>query len=398
MRETYVTMALRLVYCFKAYPPVRGGIERYTSELARGAAAAGHEVEVLATAPGHRTSVADEGGVRVVRAGRWGEVASTPISPALVAHLGRRIRTGGIDLVHLQFPFPPAEWRWLLADACRPAGRAATVVTYHADVVRQRHLLRVHAPAVRRLLRRCDAVVAASGALVETSPFLSPIASRVTVIAHGTDLERATCPHPVPAAVAAAAARGPVVLFVGRLRWYKGVDVLIGAVDHLPSEAQVVIVGDGPEGPKLGALAEARGVADRVHLCGELTDDELAGAYRAAAVVALPSTSRAEAFGLTQLEAMATGTPVVSTAVGTGVEFVNQHEVTGLVVPPGDSDALAAALTELLVDVARRRQLGAQAATRVRDHFRLSSMVERTLSLYDDLCRRDRRRVALEPG
>lgn len=364
---------------------MRGGIERHTEQLAWGAAAAGHDVEVLTTAPHGPTTVTAEGPLRVVRARRWGEVASTPLSPALLAHLGERIRPGGADVVHSQFPYPPAELRWLLADARWPRGRTATVVSYHADVVRHRQLLRFYGPAVRRLLRRADAVVAGSEALVDSSPFLSRVRSRVTVIPFGADIGWLSRPTPPPPVIADAASRGPVVLFVGRLRWYKGVDVLIDAVGRLPTATQLAVVGDGPEAPRLQALASARALSDRVHFCGELPDHHMPGAYQAADVVVLPSTSRAEAFGLAQLEAMAAGTPVVSTAVGTGVEVVNEHGVTGLVVPPGDARALAAALADLLADDDRRQRLGRQAASRARRRFSMDSMVDRTLALYDDV-------------
>jgi rhamnosyl/mannosyltransferase len=175
------------------------------------------------------------------------------------------------------------------------------------------------------------------------------------------------------------------VLFVGRLIYYKGVDVLVRAMAAV--DADLVIVGTGPLEDELVALAASLGISDRVTVLPPLPGPELAAYYRAADIFCLPSIARSEAFGLVQLEAHAAGTPVVSTRLTTGVPFANQHGVTGLTVPPGDVEALASALDELVRDEALRACLGPQAHQRVTTEFTVPRMVERTLEVYHEAIR-----------
>jgi rhamnosyl/mannosyltransferase len=174
------------------------------------------------------------------------------------------------------------------------------------------------------------------------------------------------------------------VLFVGRLRHYKGVDVLIDAAARLPEPAHFLIVGVGPLAAALQHQAQRNGVADRVHFLGELSDEAVTALYHAADVFVLPSTNRAETFGIVQLEAMACGLPVICTELGTGTSYVNQHGVTGLVVPPQNSEALAAALRQLLEHPEQRRAFGAAGRRRVEQAFTREEMLRRTLAFYEE--------------
>jgi rhamnosyl/mannosyltransferase len=169
---------------------------------------------------------------------------------------------------------------------------------------------------------------------------------------------------------------------VGRLVYYKGVEVLVRAMARV--NADLVLIGRGPLRTDLEALASSLGIGDRVRFVEPVDDDDLAAWYRAADVFCLPSVARSEAFGLVQLEAHASGTPVVSTQLTTGVPFVNEDGVSGLTVPPHDVEALAGALDALVRDDSLRRRLGAQAAERARREFSIGTMVERTLGVYAD--------------
>jgi len=176
-----------------------------------------------------------------------------------------------------------------------------------------------------------------------------------------------------------------IVLFVGVLRYYKGIDVLIRAMTEVNGRA--LIVGRGVDLAALQMQAEQLGVTDKVVFLGEVPDARLRALLHAADVFVLPSIDRCEAFGIVQLEAMACGKPVVSTDLPTGVRFVNQHEVTGLLAPPGDAPALAAALNRLLDDPALRSRMGAAGRARVNEQFDVTRMVARTMTVYNDVLR-----------
>jgi rhamnosyl/mannosyltransferase len=173
------------------------------------------------------------------------------------------------------------------------------------------------------------------------------------------------------------------VLFTGRLVAYKGCDVLLRALEHIHADA--IFAGDGPLRGELTALSEALGVSNRVWFRGDVSPEHLLALYHAADVFVLPSVTRAEAFGFVQVEAMACGTPVISTNLPTGVPWVNQHRITGMVVEPGDVQALRDALTSLLLDPTTRDRMGAAARLRVEQEFTLRQMGERATALYKEL-------------
>jgi rhamnosyl/mannosyltransferase len=152
-------------------------------------------------------------------------------------------------------------------------------------------------------------------------------------------------------------------------------------------DAVLAIVGDGPMRRQLELTARENGVSDRVHVLGQLDDAELAGAYRAADLFVFPSLAESEAFGLAQLEAMASGVPVINTALRSGVPFVSRDGETGLTVPPADPKALAAAIRSLLAAPERRRAMGEAARQRVAEDFSKEKMSSKTLALYEELLR-----------
>ena len=199
----------------------------------------------------------------------------------------------------------------------------------------------------------------------------------------GLPLERIAESSEAPGRAAelrAAHAGRRIVLFVGRLVYYKGVDVLMRAMADV--DADLVVIGDGPLEGELRALAQEVGIAARSTFLPPVSEAELAAWYHAADVFCLPSVARSEAFGLVQIEAHAAGTPVVSTNLPTGVPYANLDGVTGLIVPPGDATALADALRRLLADDDLRARLGAQARARALSEFTIPRMVERTLQVY----------------
>jgi rhamnosyl/mannosyltransferase len=213
---------------------------------------------------------------------------------------------------------------------------------------------------------------------------LRPFKHKVEVIPGGIDTRRyAQTPGnriQTDALRRTLAAGRPVVLFVGRLVYYKGLEYLLRAVHQTP--AALVVVGQGPKRPELEGLAEELGMRERVTFVGTVKDEDLPAYYLASDIVALPSSERTEAFGLVQVEAHASGRPVVNTLLGTGVNFVNQHLHTGLTVPPKDVEALSHALNVLINDGDLRRSLGAQAKQRAQRLFDVTVCAKATAGVY----------------
>ncbi len=281
------------------------------------------------------------------------------------------------DVLHLHSPYPWGELEWLRAKPGIP-----TVLTYHSDIVRQRLMLKGYAPFLHRALDRVDLIIATSPDMVVHSEFLAPRAAKCRVVPFGIDVEAFASTPEVEARAAQirSAHQRPIVLFVGRLVYYKGAEVLVRAMADV--DADLVMMGSGPLEAGLVALAIELGIIDRLTIVPPSPIEELIAYYHAADVFCLPSIARSEAFGLVQLEAHASGTPVVSTTLTTGVPYVNADGVTGLTVPPGDALALAGALKTLVEDVSLRERLGAQALQRARAEFNIGRMVDDTLAVY----------------
>lgn len=364
---------MRIVHVYKDYYPILGGIENHVRILAEGQAQQGHDVTVLVTSPDRRSQTVALNGVRVAKAARLATVASTPLSIALPFAL----RSLPADILHLHFPYPVGEVSaWLTG-----RGRA-TVMTYHSDVVRQAGILRLYRPLMERLLARMDRIIATSPAYAASSPYLRANAARVRIIPLGIDLAPFVTPDPAAAAMRARYGE-PLLLFMGRLRYYKGLQVLLRALSEVEG-ARLVVAGSGPMAAEWRALAEALGVASRVLFIGDVSDAEQRALYQAADVYVLPATQRSEAFGVALIEAMASGLPVVTTEIGTGTSYVNQDGVSGLIVPPHDPPALAGAIRILLANPARRRAMGMAARARAVAEFDQATMLARVLAVYDE--------------
>jgi rhamnosyl/mannosyltransferase len=366
---------MKILHVYKDYyPPVVGGVERHIAQLCNHFKHK-HEVEVLVCNRGPFTRVEDIEGVRVVKVGQLGRIQSAPIPPSFPLWL-RKIKP---DIFHYHMPNPTCEFSHLLA---RPRG--PVVVTYHSDIIRQEFLLKIYGPALRRFLDLADVIMPTSTVYAEQSPFLRDFKDKLEVVPLGVDTgkfaEEGSRLESEIEKLRGVFGR-EFVLFVGKLRYYKGLQFLIEAMSEI--DAPLVIIGTGPMENDLRALAANYGVSDKTRFVGEVGEDDLTAFYHACSMLVLPSIFRSEAYGLVQLEAHACGKPVVSTRLGTGVEFVNMDGKTGLVVPPADPSALAGAVNELLSKPERREAMGEFARRRARSEFDLAQMFDKVEAVYE---------------
>ncbi|HVZ19663.1 MAG TPA: glycosyltransferase [Vicinamibacterales bacterium] len=367
---------MRVVHVFKDfYPPTTGGIEQHMHLLSTSLA---RHVDVTVLVPSRSPRTIEESidGVHVVRTAEFGRYASAPLCPTMPVWLWR-LRP---DLVHLHFPNPMGDLTYLLS-----GWRGPLVLTYHADIIKQRRLLPCYQPVLRMLFGHVNRIIATSADYIASSEMLSAHRDKCTVIPLGIETGRLMLSDSDRQGVCELRREhgDRIVVFVGVLRYYKGLDVLVRAMTRV--RGRVLIAGRGEERARLADLARTLGLADRVMLLGEVDDTQRRQLLHAADVVVLPSIDRCEAFGISQLEAMACGTPVVSTDLPTGVRHVNRNHVTGLVVPPGDERALAHSLDRLLGDAQLRRRLGEAGRQRVHEHFTADRMVDSTLRLYGEV-------------
>jgi rhamnosyl/mannosyltransferase len=365
---------MRVAHVYKdACPPVWGGIERYVADVAAATAARGVHVEVhVAGVRRPRTDRAN--GVDLHRYRETARVLSTPISAGLAVAAGRL----EADVVHLHMPNPTGEIGALWN---RRAG--GLVATFHAPVVRQRFLEPAYGPVRARVLARCR-VVLVSSAPMASARELARHRHTVHVLPYGVS---PTLTHRPPTRRRRTGA-GLRLLFVGRLVYYKRLDVLLSAVARCgDGPVALTIAGDGPLRPTLEKLVTELGIGHQVELAGAVDDRALRELYGAHDVFVMPSGSRAETFGMAMCEAMAAGLPAVSTSVGTGTDWVNVDGVTGVVVPPNDPARLAEAFRALARDRERVLQLGRNARERAAREFSFDRHVDELMSVYETVSR-----------
>jgi glycosyltransferase involved in cell wall biosynthesis len=367
---------MHIVHVFKdCYPPTTGGIEQHMTLLCRRLA---RQENVTMMAPSRsRRRVEDRvNDVRVVRIPEFGRVASVPVCPSAPFEL-RRLRP---DLVHLHFPNPMGDFAQLLG-----APRVPFVVTYHADIIRQKMFVPLYRPVVKHLFNKTSKILISAEENMNFK-FIDPgFRSKCTVIPFGIEMED-FCLRDQEESESNRVRKemgGPIALFVGAARYYKGLDVLLRSMVNV--KGNLLIAGRGTQDPSLKRTAEELGVLAKTRFFGEVSQSWLRILLHATDIFVLPSIDCCETFGIGQLEAMACSKPVISTDLPTGVRSVNRHGITGFVVPPSEPDALASAINRLLSNPHLCAEFGTTARRRVESEFSAEVMVSKTLEVYHEV-------------
>ncbi|WP_408003832.1 glycosyltransferase family 4 protein [Pseudomonas triticifolii] len=367
---------MRVLHFFKTYyPDTTGGIEQVIFQLCQGTRGLGIDNQVLTLSPHPhpaRLQVADHS---VVRVKEQLNLASTGFSLQAFSQFKAMAREA--DLVHFHFPWPFMDLVHFASLHDRP-----TVLSYHSDIIKQRSLLKLYTPLMNRFLKSMDRILVASPNYLRSSETLQPFANKTVVIPYG--LDAAAYPQVTEQQLNDWRQRVPekFFLFVGVLRYYKGLQSLLSALEG--TDYPLVIIGSGPEEQALKAQAE-RLQLRHVLFLGRLDEVDKACLLQLSYALAFPSHLRSEAFGISLLEAAMYGKPMISCEIGTGTTYVNIHEETGLAVPPEHPGALRAALRRLWDNPQEASRFGANALKRFNTQFTAQRMCEKTVAVYGEL-------------
>lgn len=378
-------MNLRIAHVTATFPPYRGGTGNVCLHNARELARRGHQVTVLTAAVPGAPTYEKRDGFTVRRLRPLLRVGNAPLLPGLVGALR------GFDVVHLHYPFFGGEITALAAFAAH----TPLVVTYHQDVLLSGPMgalaTGLRQTAGRVALRSAARVLFTSedyGRASHMRPLLLGREAQIGELPNGVDVSvfRPGPGDSVRARHGITPAERIALLVAGldRAHYFKGVGNFITALAGLPQQLRAVIVGDGDLRADYEAAAARLGLERRVTFAGRVADAELPDYYRAADVAVLPSTTMGEAFGLVLVESLACGTPVIASDLP-GVRTVVAHGSDGLLVPPGDASALAAALAELLGDEPRRRAMGVRGREKVVAHYAWEAIGERLERIYGEV-------------
>ncbi len=366
---------MRVLHFFKTYyPDSFGGVERTIHAIAKGCRMKGIESDVLSLSRQPAENTVLFAGNMAYKAKLDFEVASTGFSTEAFGMF--RQLAAKADIIHYHFPWPFMD---LVHLAQRP--KKPSIVTYHSDVVKQKLLLKAYQPLMHGFLSSVDKIVATSDNYVATSTVLQRYRNKVEVIPLG--LDEADYPRAPDAIKQAWQARfpRPFFLFVGVLRYYKGLQYLLDAAEDLP--ADIVIMGNGPMEAELKAQATRQHLTN-VHFLESRSDLDKAALLELCTAFVFPSHLRSEAFGLSLIEASMFGKAMISCEIGTGTSFTNLDGDTGLVVPPADASALSEALRRLLIDTALVQRFGEGSRARYLSNLTAGQMSSSYASLYVD--------------
>ena len=371
---------LKVLNIYRTYfPDPPGGLQEAIRQICATTSNFGVENTIFTLSPNSQPKIIAMPEATVVRERSWLAPASCDIGGLAAFSTYSKLMTHA-DVVHYFHPWPFADVLNALKVKDKP-----TVLTYISDVVRQRFLGTLYSPLMWRTLRNMDVIVANCPAYVETSPVLShaSIRNKVRVIPLGIDEN--TYPQIGDNSVLkrlGIVEAEPYFLFLGVLRYYKGIHTLISAAKNI--KAKIIIAGSGPEAETLKHQAREYGL-NNVIFAGQVTDAEKVALIKSCLALVLPSHLRSEAYGMVLVEASMMKKPMISCEIGTGTSYVNLHEVTGFVVPPESPQRLEAAMQELLVDEALANKMGLAARSRYEQLFSGAALGQAYASLYKEL-------------
>jgi glycosyltransferase involved in cell wall biosynthesis len=371
------TKALSVYRTYFPDPP--GGLQEAIRQICLSTARLNVVNSIFTLSPENTPSTVNFPEANVFRSRSWCAPASCDIG-GLDAFKSFALHAKGADVIQYHFPWPFID---LLHWADRP--KVPRIAIYHSDIIRQRFLSGLYQPLMMKTLQDMDAIVTTSQAYAEGSSVLNhpSIQNKVQVIPLGIDeasysfeqddkvFDRLKLKF-----------NEPYFLFLGVMRYYKGVHTLIEAARKL--KAKIVLAGAGPLLESVQKQVLELGL-NNVVFAGQISHEEKIALIKHCCALVLPSHLRSEAFGMVLLEASMMQKPMISCEIGTGTSYVNQHQETGLVIPPNDAEKLAEAMCFLLDNPDVAEKMGKAARVRYEIFFSGPVLGQAYVSLYNQL-------------
>jgi Glycosyltransferase len=366
----------RVLQVNKLYYPYTGGIEKIAQQLAEGLKDQ-VSMEVLVCQEKGKTIKETVDTIPVVRAGSLGILFSLPISFPFLWNFNKMSKR--MDIIHFHMPFPLGDLACLLSGY-----KGKVVLSWHSDVVRQKFLMKFYRPIMELFLKRADVIIVATEGHITSSSYLPKYKDKCVVIPYGVDK---AIEQRADEFIARSVKENKEIidfLFVGRLVYYKGCDILIDAFKDIKG-ARLTLVGSGTLESSLKEQVKVLGIENKVSFLGSIDENQLTREFENCDIFVLPSVKKSEAFGLVQIEAMVYGKPVINTNLHNGVPCVSLDHITGLTVPPEDVNALYEAMQWMVDHKEEREEMGRRARQRVKDYYRVETMLNNVMDTYHNL-------------
>ena len=367
---------MRILHFYKSYYPYStGGVEQTIQQITTGLSEYGVKSDILSlSSKKNETHNVDEM-INVHFCKTIFEIASTPFSISAYRKFSKLVSNA--DIVHYHFPYPYSDVLHFLCNTNKPS-----IVTYHSDIVRQKFLSKIYSPLMKRFLGSVNKIIVTSPNYLQSSKVLDVYRNKVEIIPIGISERNFPKPQSKKLDSIKSVLKLGYFLFVGVLRYYKGLDILINAAEY--TKCPIVIAGTGPLENELKLQVRKKNLKN-IYFSGFVSESEKAQLYRSSLGVVFPSNYRSEAFGITLVEGLMYKKPLISCEIGTGTSYINQNNKTGFVVPHSDPIALANAMNTLFINPSLRNSMGEASGIRFRNNFTQKKMTDSYLVQYKAL-------------
>jgi len=368
---------IKILQINKLYYPVVGGIEKIVQQLAEGLNDK-TDMKVLVCRKKGMGKTENINGVEVRKASSLGIYFSMPVSFSFFLCLKKMSKDRDVLLFHM--PFPLGDMAALMSGF-----KGKIVVWWHSDIVKQKNIMWLYEPIMNKFLKRADLIIVATKGHIDGSKYLNQYRKKCVVIPYGIDgkimRDSKSCE------VRVKKDKDINFLFIGRLVYYKGCQVLLEAFSKLKT-GKLIVAGEGVLKETLKKQAEKLKITGRIKFEINPSDKRVMELYRKCDVFVLPSVERSEAFGLVQAEAMAYGKPVINTRLESGVPYVSVDKLTGITVEAGNAKELSKAMEYLIENPDVREKMGIEAKKRAYENFSEEKMIEKTLKILNSVSRK----------
>lgn len=367
---------MNILHVYRTYfPDTQGGLEETVRQICANTIpySATHRIFTLSRNP--EPAILQLPEAKVYRFPLTFEIASCGFS--ITGVLGFKKLVAWADLVHYHFPWPYGDLLHFLCYVRKP-----TLVSYQSDIIRQQGLLQLYSPLQNLFLSSVTKVVTTSPNYLQSSPVLAKLDKEIEIIPNGLDEKGYVAVSDEKREKVRERFGTDYFLFIGVLRYYKGLHYLLDAARD--ATFTVLIAGSGPLEQELKEQALRLGLQN-VKFLGHVDDDEKIALIHEARAIVFASCERSEAFGITLLEGAMFAKPLITADIGTGTTYINKDGETGLVVAPKDHVSLRAAMEILFSDKDLAMRLGEGARKRFESLFTGQEMGRRYAGVYRDL-------------
>jgi rhamnosyl/mannosyltransferase len=364
-----------ITHIFKTYfPDTQGGLEEAIRQIGKYSLQKGYNVNIVSVSRKPKIQMLDGICCKSYKFSFGND--SLPISIPLLKNFKEIINQ--TDIIQLHFPYPYGELLTLLNGTKKPI-----VVTFHCEIFNRALIRFLYQPFLKALFKKVKVIVPTSENLLNSTQILQQFRNKTQVINLWLDKNRFSKLKPAtPDFCNKIKNYGAFALFVGVLRWYKGINVLLDTAKSI--QGKILIVGKGPLKSYIKKRIEDENL-NNVILTGYLTDDELAYLFQKCIFTVLPSTSPAEAFGQVLLESCYYSKPMISTELGTGTSFVNINKQTGYVITPNSAEELTIAMNNLFSNDKICQTMGKNAKYQLEKNFTAEVQGEKYIEIYNNL-------------